>query len=68
MEFLRNLSLIAEQIAERVGVKYVVNAIEPSPWKNWGNSVKTHTGDKIIPRQGSLSQYESVRHSCRKSQ
>ena len=65
MEFLRNLSLIAEQRAESGEVKYSVSAIELFSLEKRGNSVKTHTANKIIPRQGLLSQYESVRQSCR---
>ena len=65
MEFLRNLSLIAEQRAASGNVKYSVSAIELFSLEKRGNSVKTHTANKIIPRQGLLSQYESVRESCR---
>ena len=65
MEFLRNLSLIAEQRADSGDVKYSVSAVELFSLKKRGNSVKTHTANKIIPRQGLLSQYESVRQSCR---
>ena len=65
MEFLRNLSLIAEQRAEMGNVKYSVSAIELFFLEKRGNSVKTHTANKIILRQGLLSQYESVRQSCR---
>ena len=65
MEFLRNLSLIAEQRAKTGDVKYSVSAIELFSLEKRGNSVKTHTTNKIIPRPGLLSQYESVRQSCR---
>ena len=65
MEFLRNLSLIAEQRAASGNVKYSVSTIELFSLEKRGNSVKTHTANKIIPRQGLLSQYESVRESCR---
>ena len=65
MEFLRNLSLIAEQRAESGDIKYSVSAIELFSLEKRGNSVKTHTAGKIIPRQGLLSQYESIRQSCR---
>lgn len=65
MEFLRNLSLIAEQRAESGEVKYSVSAIELFSLEKRGNSVKTHTANKIIPRRGLVSQYESVRQSCR---
>ena len=65
MEFLRNLSLIAEQRAGSGEVKYSISAIEVFSLEKQGNSVKTHTAGKIIPRQGLLSQYESVRQSCR---
>ena len=64
MEFLRNLSLIAEQRAASGNVKYSVSAIELFSLEKRGNSVKTHTANKIIPRQGLLSQYEGVRESC----
>ena len=65
MEFLRNLSLIAEQRAGSSNIKYSVSAIEIFSLEKQGNSVKAHTAGKIIPRQGLLSQYESVRQSCR---
>jgi CRISPR-associated protein Cmx8 len=65
MEFLRNLSLIAEQRVESGDVKYSVSAIELFSLEKRRNSVKTHTANKIIPRQGLLSQYEGVRQSCR---
>lgn len=65
MEFLRNLSLIAEQRAESGNVKYSVSAIELFSLEKRGNSVKTHTARKIILRSGLLSQYESIRQSCR---
>ena len=65
MEFLRNLSMIAEQKAESNKVKFSVSAIEVFSLEKQGNNVKTHRADKIIPRQGLLSQYESIRKSCR---
>lgn len=65
LEFLRNLSQIAQERAESGDVKYSVSAIEVFSLEKQGNNVKTHTADKIIPRQGLLSQYESIRQSCR---
>ncbi len=65
MEFLRHLSLIAKQRAGSGDIKYSVSAIELFFLEKQGNSVKTHTAGKIIPRQGLLSQYESIRQSCR---
>ena len=69
LEFLRNLSQIAqpkaESSAESSKVKYNVSAIELFSLEKQGNNVKTHTTAKIIPRQGLLSQYESIRQSCR---
>ena len=65
LEFLRNLSLIAQQKAESENVKYSVSAIELFSLEKQGNNVKTHTTDKIIPRDGLLTRYESIRQSCR---
>lgn len=65
MEFLRNLSQIAQQRAERGQVKYSVSAIELFSLEKQRHNVRTHTAGKIIPRQGLLDQYESIRQSCR---
>ena len=65
LEFLRNLSLIAQQKTESGEVKYSVGAIELFSLEKQGNNVKIHTANKIIPRRGLLDQYESVRQSCR---
>lgn len=65
MEFLRNLSMIAEQRAKSLKVKYNVSAIEVFSLEKQGNNVKIYAADKIIPRQGLLNQYESIRQSCR---
>ncbi len=65
LEFLRHLSLIAQQRIESGEVKYSVSAIELFSLQKQGNNVKTHTADKIIPRHGLLSRYESIRRSSR---
>ena len=65
LEFLRNLSQIAQQKTASGEVKYSVSAIELFSLEKQGNNVKTHTANKIVPRQGLLNQYESVRQSCR---
>lgn len=65
MEFLRNLSLIAQQRVGSDEIKYSVSAIELFYLEKQGNNVRTHATDKIIPRSSLLTQYESIRQSCR---
>ena len=65
LEFLRNLSQIAQQRVEHGEVTDSVSAIEIFSLEKQGNSVKTHTADKIIPRRGLLPQYEGIRQACR---
>ena len=65
LEFLRNLSQITQQQVESGEIKYSISAIELFSLEKQGNNVNTHTAAKIIPRQGLLSQYESIRQSCR---
>lgn len=65
MEFLRNLSLIAQQKVGSGEIKYSVSAIELLSLEKQGNNVKIHTADKIIPHHGLLTQYESICQSCR---
>ena len=65
LEFLRNLSQIAQQRVERGKVRDSVSAIELFSLEKQGKSVKTHTADKIIPRRDLLPQYEGIRQACR---
>ena len=65
LEFLRNLSLVTQQKAQKGEIKYSVSAIELFNLEKKGNDVKIHTFNKIIPRLDLLSRYESIRDSCR---
>ena len=65
LEFLLNLSQIAHQRAESGKVRDSVSAIDLFSLEKQGNSVKTHTADKIIPRRDLLPQYEGIRQACR---
>ncbi len=67
LEFLLNLSQIAQQQAELEAgeIRYSVSAIELFSLEKSGKSVKTHTAGKIVPRQNLLPQYKAIRKACR---
>ena len=65
LEFLRHLTLIAQQKAGSGELKYSVGAIELFHLEKQGNNIKVLAADKIVPRGGLLSQYEGVRAFCR---
>ncbi|MCI0559332.1 MAG: type I-MYXAN CRISPR-associated protein Cmx8, partial [Nitrososphaera sp.] len=50
LEFLRHLSLIAQQRAGRGNLKYSVSAIELYHLDKQGNNIKMLAADKLIPR------------------
>ncbi len=61
LEFLRHLTLIAQQKAGSGELKYSVSSIELFHLEKRGNNIKVLAADKIVPRRGLLSQYEGVR-------
>lgn len=65
LEFLRHLTLVAQQKAGGGELKYSVSAVELFHLEKQGNNIKTLAADRIIPRGGLLSQYEGVRAFCR---
>lgn len=64
LEFLRHLTLIAQQKAGSEKLKYSVSAIELFHLEKPRNNIKMWAAEKIIPRAELLGQYEGIRASC----
>ncbi|HKZ03380.1 MAG TPA: type I-MYXAN CRISPR-associated protein Cmx8, partial [Pyrinomonadaceae bacterium] len=65
LEFLRHLTIIAQQKARGGQLQYSVSGIELFNLEKQGNSIKMLAADKIVPRTGLLGRYEGVRTFCR---
>jgi CRISPR-associated protein Cmx8 len=65
LEFLRHLARIAQQKTGSGELKYSVSAIELFHLEKQGNNVKMLAVDRVVPREGLLSQYEGIRAFCR---
>jgi len=65
LEFLRHLSLLAQQKAGGSELKYSISAVELFHLNKQGNNIKTLAAERIVHHPGLLKQYEGVRAFCR---
>jgi CRISPR-associated protein Cmx8 len=65
LEFLRHLSLLAQQRAGSTELKYSISAVELFHLDKQGNNIKTLAAERIIHHPRLLNQYEGMRAFCR---